>query len=68
MFNLCATYPEISDSNVKSALWNFYFAKFCENMHETEKILGHGGGRPPESATVMCSLRHFHDMPGRFIV
>ena len=32
------------------------FAKFCEKMHEIEKILGHGGGgahraRPPKSAT-----------------
>ena len=31
------------------------FAKFCEKLHEIEKILGHKGGAPPKSATVNSS-------------
>ena len=39
------------------------FAKFCEKLHEIEKILGRRGayarGAPPKSATVMCTLSIF---------
>ena len=39
------------------------FAKFCEKLHEIEKILGRVGGArwvgPPKSATEYCGLHIF---------
>ena len=40
-------FPVGGGANPPGGVPTYNFAKFCEKLHEIEKILGHGGGRAP---------------------